>query len=209
MLQLSPSMKPNLPPMGRLFDLGGAYNQTWSILIVCALIFGGVCGRVHAIDDIPEGGFRWIQGYDGNEPTAGFRVDGRLRIEAPDEPQSVGINLSSGRIDVGTTGEILVQYGPGGSRFINGDLVNEGLVSLKSVLLFRRDGAEWVNRGVIEAANYMGLAITGKGARFRQVSGEIRVAGPSSRFEFYNQSRFIYEEATCSPDPCWLQPRRR
>jgi hypothetical protein len=39
----------------------------------------------------------------------------------------------------------------------------------------------------------MGLAITGKGARFRQVSGEIRVAGPSSRFEFYNQSRFIYE----------------
>jgi hypothetical protein len=105
----------------------------------------------------------------------------------------VGINLSSGRIDVGTTGEILVQYGPGGSRFINGDLVNEGLVTLKSVLLFSRDGAEWVNRGVIEAATYMGLGITGKGARFRQVSGEIRVAGPSSRFEFYNQSRFIYE----------------
>jgi hypothetical protein len=152
-----------------------------------------VCGTVHAIDDIPEGGFRWIQGYGGNEPTAGFRVDGRLRIEAPDEPQSVSINLSSGRIDVGTTGEILVQYGPGGSRFINGDLVNEGLVTLKSVLLFSRDGSEWVNRGVIEAATDMGLAITGKGARFRQVSGEIRVAGPSSRFEFYNQSRFIYE----------------
>ena len=179
--------------MGRLFHPSGAFDLTRSIVILCLLIFGGVCGTVHAIDDIPEGGLRWIQGYDGNEPTAGFRVDGRLRIEAPDEPQSVGINLSSGRIDVGTTGEILVQYGPGGSRFINGDLVNEGLVTLKSVLLFSRDGAEWVNRGVIEAATYMGLGITGKGARFRQVSGEIRVAGPSSRFEFYNQSRFIYE----------------
>jgi hypothetical protein len=186
-------MKPNLPAIGRLFHPSGAFDQTRAIVFLCALIFGSVCGTVHAIDDIPEGGFRWIQGYDGNEPTVGFRVDGRLRIEAPDEPQSVGINLSSGRIDVGTTGEILVQYGPGGSRFINGDLVNEGLVALKSVLLFSRDGAEWVNRGVIEAATYMGLGITGKGARFRQVSGEIRVAGPSSRFEFYNQSRFIYE----------------
>lgn len=179
--------------MVQLFYLGGAYHQTRSIVMLCALIFGGGSGTVHAIDDIPEGGFRWIQGYDGNEPTAGFRVDGRLRIEAPDEPQPVGINLSSGRIGVGTTGEILVQYGAGGSRFINGDLVNEGLVSLKTVLLFSRDGAEWVNRGVIDAASYMGLGITGKGARFRQVSGEIRVAGPSSRFEFYNQSRFIYE----------------
>lgn len=186
-------MKPNLPAIGRLFHPSGAFDQTRAIVFLCALIFGSVCGTVHAIDDIPEGGFRWIQGYDGNEPTVGFRVDGRLRIEAPDEPQSVGINLSSGRIDVGNTGEILVQYGPGGSRFINGDLVNEGLVTLKSVLLFSRDGAEWVNRGVIEAATYMGLGITGKGARFRQVSGEIRVAGPSSRFEFYNQSRFIYE----------------
>ena len=117
-------MNPRFPAMGRLFHLGRAYDHTRSIVILCALIFGGVCGRVHAIDDIPEGGFRWIQGYDGNEPTAGFRIDGRLRIEAPDEPQSVGIHLSSGRIDVGTTGEILVQYGPGGSRFINGDLVN-------------------------------------------------------------------------------------
>jgi hypothetical protein len=179
--------------MGRFFNPSGAFDQTRAIVFLCALIFGSVCRTVHAIDDIPEGGFRWIQGYDGNEPTAGFRVDGRLRIEAPDEPQPVGINLSSGRIDVGTTGEILVQYGPGGSRFINGDLVNEGLVSLKTVLLFSRDGAEWVNRGVIEAATYMGLGITGKGARFRQVSGEIRVAGPSSRFEFYDQSRFIYE----------------
>ena len=179
--------------MGRLFHPSGAFDQTRAIVFLCALIFGSVSGTVHAINDIPEGGFRWIQGYGGNEPTAGFRVDGRLRIEAPDEPQSVGINLSSGRIDVGTTGEILVQYGPGGSRFINGDLVNEGLVTLKSVLLFSRDGSEWVNRGVIEAATDMGLAITGKGARFRQVSGEIRVAGPSSRFEFYNQSRFIYE----------------
>lgn len=138
--------------MGRLFHPSGAFDQTRAIVFLCALIFGSVCGTVHAIDDIPEGGFRWIQGYGGNEPTAGFRVDGRLRIEAPDEPQSVSINLSSGRIDVGTTGEILVQYGPGGSRFINGDLVNEGLVTLKSVLLFSRDGAEWVNRGVIEAA---------------------------------------------------------
>jgi hypothetical protein len=179
--------------MGRFFNPSGAFDQTRAIVFLCALIFGSVCRTVHAIDDIPEGGFRWIQGYDGNEPTAGFRVDGRLRIEAPDEPQPVGINLSSGRIDVGTTGEILVQYGPGGSRFISGDLVNEGLVTLKSVLLFSRDGSEWVNRGVIEAATYMGLGITGKGARFRQVAGEIRVAGPSSRFEFYNQSRFIYE----------------
>ncbi len=186
-------MKFNLPAMGRPLSLSGAYDQMRSFVVLCALIFGGVCGRVHAIDDIPEGGFRWIQGYDGNQPTAGFRVDGRLRIEAPDEPQPVGIHLSSGRIDVGTTGEILVQNGPGGSRFIHGDLVNEGLVSLRSLLLFSRDGAEWVNRGGVEVATYMGLAITGKGARFRQVSGEIRVAGPSSRFEFYNQSRFIYE----------------
>jgi len=148
---------------------------------------------VQAIDDIPEGGFRWIQGYDGNQPTPGFRVDGLLRIEAPDEPQPVGISLESGKIEVGPTGQILVQYGPGGSRFINGDVANDGVVSLKSVLLFSRDGAEWVNRGTVEAATYMGLGVTGKGAVFRQVSGEIRVADASSRFEFYNQSRFVYE----------------
>ncbi len=161
---------------------------------VCAGILAWVAaGPVSAAQDIPEGGFRWIQGYDGNQPTPGFRVDGLLRIDAPDEPQPVGINLESGKIEVGPTGEIRVQYGPGGSRFINGDVVNEGLISLKSVLLFSRDGAEWVNRGTIEAANYMGLGITGKAAVFRQVSGEIRLSDPTQRLEFYNRSRFIHE----------------
>jgi hypothetical protein len=168
--------------------------RTSLIRALCACsVLGWAAETVQAIDDIPEGGFRWIQGYDGNQPTPGFRVDGLLRIEAPDEPQPVGINLASGKIEVGPTGQILVQYGPGGSRFINGDVVNDGAVSLKTVLLFSRDGAEWVNRGTIEAATYMGLGVTGKGAVFRQASGEIRVADASSRFEFYNQSRFIYE----------------
>lgn len=170
-------------------------------ILFCALTLGTAAGRVHAIDDVPEGVLRWIQGYDGNPPTPGFRVDGRLRIEAPDEPQPVGVQLESGRIEVGSSGEILVQYGPGGSRFIQGDLVNEGLVSLKSVLLCNQDCAEWVNRGIIEASTYMGLGVTGKGARFRQVSGEVRVADPSSRFEFYNQSQFIYEGGKVSARP--------
>lgn len=172
--------------------------------MLCALsLMGLAVGPVRAIDDIPEGGFRWIQGYDGNQPTPGFRVDGLLRIEAPDEPQPVGIHLSSGKIEVGPTGQILVQYGPGGSRFINGDVANDGAVSLNSVLLFSRDGAEWVNRGTVEAATYMGLGVTGKGAVFRQVSGEIRVADASGRFEFYNQSRFVYEGGKVSARP-WL-----
>lgn len=54
-----------------------------------------------AIDDVPMGALRWVQGFDGNQPTSGFRVDGTLRIEAPDEPQPVGIPLESGRIEVG------------------------------------------------------------------------------------------------------------
>jgi hypothetical protein len=161
---------------------------------VCALIMAVfVLPVARAIDDVPMGALRWVQGFDGNQPTSGFRVDGTLRIEAPDEPQPVGIPLESGRIEVGPEGRILVHYGPGGSRFIQGDVVNEGLVALRSVLLFSRDGAEWVNRGTIEAASYMGLGVIGKGARFRQVSGEIRVADPTSRLEFYNQSAFIYE----------------
>lgn len=171
--------------------LPGARWARWTVF--WALALGAGSGAVLAIEDVPEGVLRWIQGYDGNPPTSGFRVDGRLRIEASDEPQPVGVQLESGRIEVGPSGEILVQYGPGGSRFIQGDLVNDGLVSLKSVLLYSRDGAEWVNRGTIEASHYMGLGVTGRGASFRQVSGEIRGADPSSRFEFYNQSRFIYE----------------
>jgi len=147
---------------------------------------------LHAIEDVPEGGLRWLQGYDGNAPTGGFRVDGRLRIEAPDEPQPVGLVLESGRLEIGPGGELLVQHGPGGSRFLQGDVVNDGLVSLNSVLLFSRDGAEWVNRGTIRAAMFMGLGVTGKGARFRQASGEIHSDEPGSRLEFYNQSWFIH-----------------
>jgi len=148
---------------------------------------------LHAIEDVPEGGLRWLQGYDGNAPTSGFRVDGRLRIEAPDEPQPVGLVLESGRLEIGPGGELLVRHGPGGSRFLQGDVVNDGLVSLDSVLLFSREGAEWVNRGTIRAAMFMGLGVTGKGARFRQVSGEIHADEPGSRLEFYNQSWFIHE----------------
>jgi hypothetical protein len=179
--------------MSRPFHKFLLYEQSGFFLLLSAVMWVAGGASVHALDDIPEGTLWWVQGYDGNQPTGGFRVDGTLRIEAPDEPQPVGINLSSGRIEVGPTGEILVKYGPGGSRFINGDVSSEGLVSLKSVLLFSRDGAEWVNRGPIEAATYMGLGVTGKGAVFRQVSGEIRVADPSCRFEFYNESRFVYE----------------
>ena len=157
--------------------------------------------RVLGVEDVPEGGFRWIQGYDGNAPTQGFRVDGLLRIEAPDEPQPVGIHLESGKVEVGASGEIQVRYGPGGSRFILGDVVNDGLISLKSSLAFSRDGAEWVNRGVIEAVNDVGLGITGKDAVFRQVSGEIRLADPSQRLEFHNRSRFIYQGGKVSGRP--------
>jgi hypothetical protein len=162
-------------------------------VLVCALAMALVLPAARAIDDVPQGVLRWVQGFDGNQPTAGFRVDGTLRLEAADEPQPVGIPLESGRIEVGPEGRILVQHGPGGYRFIQGDVVNDGVVSLKSVLLFSRDGAEWVNRGTIEASTYMGLGVIGKGARLRQVAGEIRAADPTSRFEFYHQSWFVYE----------------
>ena len=170
-------------------DVPIQWRRAWCAWIATAALVG----PVHAIEDIPEGGSRWVQGYDGNPPTPGFRVDGLLRIEAPDEPQPVGIHLESGRVEVGPTGRILVQHGPGGSRFFSGDLVNDGSILLNAVLLFHRDGAEWVNRGTVEAATHLGFGMTGKGAVFRQVSGEIRAADPSSRFEFYNQSRLIYE----------------
>lgn len=153
---------------------------------------------VLAIDDIPEGGFLWLQGYDLNPPTAGFRVDGQLRIESTDEPQAVGINVSSGRVTNSVIGTIFVNTGPGGTRFIYGDLLNDGLLKLQSLLLFSRDGADLVNRGKITAAGGAGLAMTGKETVFHQQGGEIQLTDFTSRFEFYNQSTLVYEGGTIS-----------
>ena len=91
--------------------------------------------------------------------------------------------------------------GPGGARFIAGDLWNDGLVTLNSVLLFDRDDAEVVNRGLFEAAPFSGAAVTGRRGIFRQVAGEVRFADSSSRFEFYHGSRFIYEGGNVFGEP--------
>ena len=157
--------------------------------------------QARAIDDISAGGFLWLQGYDLNPPTHGFRIDGQLRIESTDEPQPVGINLSSGEVTNSPAGVIYVNNGPGGARFIAGDLWNDGLVTLNSVLLFDRDDAEVVNRGLFEAAPFSGAAVTGRRGIFRQVAGAVRFADSSSRFEFYHGSRFIYEGGNVFGEP--------
>ncbi len=156
---------------------------------------------VRGIDNVPQGSLLWLQGYDFNLPTPGFRVDGQLRVESADEPQTVGVHLSSGKLTNSSTGVILVNHGPGGIRFIEGDLENDGRMTLNALLLYTKNRSEFVQRGDVQLGAYSGIALTGRAAVLRQVAGEIRFTDITSRLEFYSNSEFHYEGGNVLGEP--------
>jgi hypothetical protein len=163
--------------------------------------WGCISVMVRGIENVPQGSLLWLQGYDLNPPTLGFRVDGQLRVESADEPQTVGVHLSSGKLTNSTTGVILVNHGPGGLRFIEGDLENHGRMTLNAVLLYTKNRSEFVQRGEVQLGAYSGIALTGRAAVLRQVAGEIRFTDRTSRLEFYSDSEFRYEGGMVLGEP--------
>lgn len=101
--------------------------------LTCGLLALALAGPAQALDDVPEGALLWLQGFDGNPPTPGFRVDGTVLLRSVDDIANIGINLSSGAITNSPTGEIRSEVGVSGNRFINGSIINQGLVRLDSL----------------------------------------------------------------------------
>lgn len=165
---------------------GPGSDRPWTAIGLLAL---GLAGPAWAIEDVPEGTVRWLQGFDGNPPTAGFRVDGTLLLRSVDDIANIGVNLNSGAITNSPTGAIRTEVGVSGARFINGSVYNEGLIRLDAVTSFGAAGAVLENRGQFEIGTGARATFTGKGGVFRQTGGELKAGERNfelrdGRFEF-------------------------
>ena len=133
-----------------------------------------------AIDDIPAGVQLWLQGITGVIPTPGFEIDGTLRFEAIDEPADIGIQLLSGEVTNAPSGTILSARGPGGWRYIDGSLLNEGTIQVSSpVFDLPGNGDVLENHGIINISPFTGLRMYGKGCLFDMEDGEVHVSSPT------------------------------
>jgi hypothetical protein len=138
--------------------------------LICGLLALLLAGPSQALDDVPEGALLWLQGFDGNPPTPGFRVDGTVLLRSVDDIANIGINLSSGAITNSPTGEIRTEVGVSGARFINGSVINQGLVRLDSLTTFGAANARFENSGRFEVGPGARAQFTGKGGRFAQLA---------------------------------------
>ncbi len=142
-----------------------------------------------ALNDVPSGSLLWLQGFDGNPPTPGFRVEGTVLLRSVDDIAHIGINLSSGAITNAPGGEIRTEVGVSGSRFINGSVINEGLVRLDARTTFGAPNARFENFGRFEVPTGSRAQFTGKGGVFSQLDGVLDVGDTGfelfdGRFEF-------------------------
>ena len=152
--------------------------------LICGLLALLLAGPAQALEDVPEGTLRWLQGFDGNPPTPGFRVDGTVLLRSVDDIANIGINLSSGAITNSPTGAIRSEVGVSGNRFINGSVINQGLVQLDSPTTFGAAAARFENSGRFEVGPGARAQFTGSGGRFAQLAGEMNVG--DSGFELYD-----------------------
>lgn len=152
--------------------------------LICGLLALLLAGPAQALEDVPEGALLWLQGFDGNPPTPGFRVDGTVLLRSVDDIANIGINLSSGAVTNSPTGEIRSEVGVSGNRFINGSVINQGLVQLDSPTTFGAAAARFENSGRFEVGPGARAQFTGKGGRFAQLAGEMNVG--DSGFELYD-----------------------
>ena len=133
-----------------------------------------------AIDNIPSGTQLWLQGITGVIPTAGFEIDGTLRFEAIDEPADIGIQILSGEVTNAPTGTIISASGPGGWRYIEGSVLNEGAIQISSPVFDLPDsGAVLENHGIIDISPFTGLRMYGAGCLFDMEEGEVHVSSPT------------------------------
>lgn len=189
---------PQRPPWSGLHSprsRGPGSDRPWAVI---GLLAASLAGPARAIEDVPEGTLLWLQGFDGNPPTAGFRVDGTVLLRSVDDIANIGINLSSGAITNSPTGEIRTEVGVTGARFINGSLFNDGLVRLDAATSFGAAGAVVENRGQFELGPGVRATFTGKGSTFRQTAGELK-AGERT-FEL-RDGRFEFNGGTISGRP--------
>lgn len=178
---------------------GPGSDRFWAVIGLLTLVLSG---PARAIDDVPEGTLLWLQGFDGNPPTAGFRVDGTVLLRSVDDIANIGINLSSGAITNSPTGAIRTEVGVTGARFINGSLFNDGLVRLDAVTAFGAAGAVVENRGQFEIGPGARSTFTGKGGVFRQTAGELKVG--ERNFEF-RDGRFEFNGGTITGRPLFVR----
>lgn len=138
------------------------------LLLAACLATGTALG---AIEDIPAGELLWLQGFDGNPPTPGFRVDGTLLLRSVDDTATIGVNLSSGAITNSPIGTILVEVGVAGARFINGSLLNEGAFEASSSLSFNTPDSFIRNTGSFQIQPGSTARLLGRGITFTQAGG--------------------------------------
>lgn len=140
--------------------------------------------QLHAINDIPEGELLWLQGFDGNPPTPGFRVDGTLLLRSVDDISNIGVNLSSGAITNSPTGTIRFEVGVTGARFISGSVFNQGQFKVDSGTDFTGANTQFLNTGRFTVGESFVARFYGQGSHFTQQEGSLEIGNQG--FEFYD-----------------------
>lgn len=155
-----------------LWSTGPRMDQFRCLLGLATLV---LAPQVHAINDIPEGELLWLQGFDLNPLTPGFRVDGTLLLRSVDDIAHIGVNLSSGAITNSPTGAIRVEVGVTGARFINGSVLNQGEFKVDSGMSFNAANTYFHNTGSFTVGPSFVARFLGKGTQFTQEDGSLAV----------------------------------
>jgi hypothetical protein len=160
-----------------------------------------VC-QAQAITDIAEGELLWLQGFDGNPATSGFRVEGTLLLRSVDDIAHIGINLNSGAITNAPTGTIRVEVGVSGNRFINGSVLNQGQFKVDSSLAFPGANTFFLNTGTFTVGETFVARFFGQKSQFTQQDGLLSVGAQG--FEFYDGT-FAYTGGAISGQPLFFR----
>jgi hypothetical protein len=136
-------------------------------------------GRACALSgDVPTGCLVWLQanGAGGNTrlSTSGFVNDGNLRLDSDQGPYGTRVTVSDGVLVNGPTGVIEVNPGSGGSRVIEGLLLNRGSLVVRTNLELQSPTGLNTNEGAIHIEGGAFLNVSG---RLLQTAGSIQLAG--------------------------------
>lgn len=146
--------------------------------------------------DVPFGQVLWLQGIDGNPPTAGFEIDGNLRLEAIDEPLDVGLNINSGIVTNGVTGVFDVAPGPGGARYVIGPVINRGEMDVRSVNLSWYVNGTCENHGTINLTGYAGFGFYGPSTMLDLEEGALVQGSDNNSYVWVQDGEFLFRGGT-------------
>ncbi|KAB2662534.1 MAG: LamG domain-containing protein [Verrucomicrobia bacterium] len=172
------------------------FDRALSAAEVAALFGAGSAGKCIPAADVPNdvaaGTERWIRGgaATGNQVVVsdGFSVFGRLRLESTEGGYVSGVDVGDGFLANEAGGEVAVNVGSGGPRYLRGNFLNRGTMNVRQGLTVDRSLAILRNEGTIDLSTG-GLLLRGAGVQLELAGGA--VTGAQSIDAVSAQIRFL------------------